>query len=188
MADPPQNGCSCGSRRMKNASLGVAPPPQRADVTPTSTGNGRCVARATQASPQVTNDTTDATCPSPPPPPLPSRRNRPTPPHGAFRCHQTDGTPQSHARSPHAKGAMCGVVSIDTAWWWFSSSPRSRDFGFACPGRARASGDVSPYKPRDPPTTHRERASAHRTSTNSARCANHIEGNFLVYNDDFLVS
>ena len=99
MADPPQNGCSCGPRRMKNARLGVAPPPQRADVTPTSTGNGRCVARATQASPQVTNDTTDATCPSPTPPPFASRRNRPTPLHGAFRCHQTDGTPQPHARS-----------------------------------------------------------------------------------------
>ena len=68
------------------------------------------------------------------------------------------------------KNSMWGVVSIDTACWWFSSSPRSRDFGFACPGRARASGDVSPSKPRDPPTTHRERASAHRTSTNSARC------------------
>ena len=184
MADPPQNGCSCGSRRMKNASLGVAPPPQRADVTPTSTGNGRCVARATQASPQVTNDTTDATCPSPTPPPFASRRNRPTPLHGAFRCHQTDGTPQPHARSKREKASMWGVVSIDTACWWFSRSPRSNDFGFACPGSARASGDVSPYKPRDPPTTHRERASAHRTSTNSARCANHVEGNFLVLSDN----
>ena len=188
MADPPQNGCSCGSRRTKNARMGVAPPPQRADVTPTSTGNGRCVARATQASPQVTNDTTDATCPSPTPPAFASRRNRPTPLHGAFRCHQTDGTPQPHARSKREKASMWGVVSIDTACWWFSRSPRSNDFGFACPGSARASGDVSPYKPRDPPTTHRERASAHRTSTNSARCANHVEGNFLVYNADFLVS
>merc|ERR1712185_155474 len=64
----------------------------------------------------------------------------------------------------------------------------SNDFGFACPGSARASGDVSPYKRRNPPTTHRERASPYRTSTNSARCANHVEGNFLVYNDGFLVS
>ena len=122
------------------------------------------------------------------PPPFASRRNGPTPLHGAFRCHQTDGTPQPHARSKREKASMWGVVSIDTACWWFSRSPRSNDFGFACPGSARASGDVSPYKPRDPPTTHRERASAHRTSTNSARCANHVEGNFLVYNDDFLVS
>ena len=31
--------------------------------------------------------------------PFALRRNRPTPLHGAFRCHQTDGTPQPHARS-----------------------------------------------------------------------------------------
>ena len=77
------------------------------------------------------------------------------------------------------KNSMWGVVSINTACWWFSINKGSSDFGFACPGSARASGDVSPYKPRDPPTTHRERASAHRTSTNSARCANHVEGHFL---------
>ena len=171
MADPPQNGCSCGSRRMKNASLGVAPPPQRADVTPTSTGNGRCVARATQASPQVTNDTTDATCPSLTPPPFASRRNRATPLHGAFRCHQTDGTPQPHARSKREKASMWGVVSIDTACWWFSRSPRSNDFGFACLGSARASGDVSPIsRAIRPPHTERERArTAHQQTAHGAR-------------------
>ena len=180
MADPPRCGCSCGSRRMKNASLRLAPPPPRPDATPSSTGDGRRVARAMQASFQVAIVTANATCPSPTPPPLPSRRNRPTPTHGAFRCHQTDGKPQSHARSPHAKGAMCGVVSRDTAWWWFSSSPRSHDFGFARPGSARARGDVSPYSPRCPPTTHRGRASTHRHQDLSARCAIHLEGKFLI--------
>ena len=180
MADSAKNGCSCGSGRGKNASSAVAPPPQHADVTPTATGTGRFVAAAMQTLDNDAAVTADATCPSPPPPPLPSRRNRPTPTHGAFRCHQTDGKPQSHARSPHAKGAMCGVVSRDTAWWWFSSSPRSRDFGFACPGRARASGDVSPYSPRCPPTTHRGRASTHRHQDLSARCAIPLEGKFLI--------
>ena len=178
MADPPQNGCSCGSRRMKNASLGGAPPPQRADVTPTATGNGRCVARATQASPQVTNDTTDATCPSPTPPPLPSRRNRATPPHGAFRCHQTDGTPQPHARSKRETASMWGVVSRDTSRCWFSVKKGRFLSGSGVPG---APGRGAPDKPLRrairPPHTERERARiAHQQTAHGAPTM--LKGNF----------
>ena len=172
MADPPRCGCSCGSRRLKNASLGLVPSPQRADVTPTSTGNGRCVARATQTSPQVTNDTTDATCPSPTPPPLPSRRNRATPPHGAFRCHQTDGTPQPHARSKREKASMWCVVSIDTSCWSSDTKKGSNDFGFGreC-ARARRRRAILARGVRAPSTKHRARWARHRASTLRAGAA-----------------
>ena len=125
-----QNGCSCGSRRTKNASSAVAPPPQRGHVTSTWTCTGRFVAAAKINSHKDPAADVRARRQSPTPPHFASRRNRRPPLHGAFRRHQSEGTPHAQRRSKREKGAMWCVVSRDTAGLWFSGLVWAHDLGF----------------------------------------------------------
>jgi hypothetical protein len=120
----------CGSSRTKNASFAVAPPPQRGHVTLSWTCTGRFIARAKITSHEDADVNVGTRRPSPTPPHFASRRTRRAPLHGAFRRHQSDGTPQPHARSLREKGAMWCVVSRDTACWWFSGLGWADDEAF----------------------------------------------------------
>ena len=125
-----QNGCSCGSRRIKNACLAVAPPPQRGHVTPSRTGTGRFVAAAKTKTHKDADVNFGTRRQSPTPPPFGSRRNRRPQLHGAFRRHQPEGQPHAQRRSKREKGAMWCVVSRDTAGLWFSGLVWAEDFAF----------------------------------------------------------
>ena len=120
----------CGSSRTKNASFAVAPPPQRGHVTSTWTCTGRFVAAAKINSHKDPAADVRARRQSPTPPHFASRRNRRPPLHGAFRRHQSEGTPHAQRRSKREKGAMWCVVSRDTAGLWFSGLVWAHDLGF----------------------------------------------------------
>ena len=125
-----QNGCSCASRRIKNASSAVAPPPQRGHVTATWTGTGRLFGGAAKTSLHLADVNVGTRRQSPTPPPFASRRNRRPPLHGAFRRHQPEGQLHAQRRSKREKGAMWCVVSRDTAGLWFSGLVWAEDFAF----------------------------------------------------------
>ena len=125
-------GCPCGagSRRTKMARIAVAPPPQRGHVTSTWTCTGRFVAAAKINSHKDPAADVDSRRQSLTPPPFTSRRTRRPPLHGAFRRHQSEGTPQPHARSKREKGAMWCVVSRDTRGCSFEMKSWAEDFAF----------------------------------------------------------
>ena len=123
-------GCPCGSRRTKMARIAVAPPPQRGHVTSWPTGTGRFVVRAKKSSHEDPAADVRSRRQSPTPPPFASRRTRRPPLHGAFRRHQSEGTPQPHARSKREKGAMWCVVSRDTRGCSFEMKSWAHDEAF----------------------------------------------------------